>query len=193
MSLRPLKRAVKRAFSSRWGWPALGAIVRKPGVIVLMYHRILGADRSFDGMAVEKFSAQMRWLREHCDPIAPEALRERAARPTRVRPAVLVTFDDGYRDYHDLAYPVLESLGIPAVVFLATSFMDEGGMLWTDQVQSAALNTNKERVALPWSKSLSWFLAPLEYSRSLYHFSKKCWPQLRHVNTGKKESSCRPA
>ena len=151
MSLGPLKRAVKGAFSSRWGWRSVGALVRKPGVIVLMYHRILGADRSFDGMAVEKFSAQMRWLREHCDPIAADALRERAARPTRVRPAVLVTFDDGYRDYHDLAYPVLESLGIPAVVFLATSFMDEGGMLWTDQVQSAALNTHKERVTLPWS------------------------------------------
>ncbi|MGZ3438191.1 MAG: polysaccharide deacetylase family protein [Polyangia bacterium] len=149
--LGTIKRAVKRAFSSRWGWRSVGALVRKPGVIVLMYHRINGADRSFEGMAVETFAAQMRWLSDHCDPIAPDALKERAARPSRVRPAVLVTFDDGYRDYHDLAYPVLESLGIPAVVFLATSFLDEGGMLWTDQVVSAALNTRKERVTLPWS------------------------------------------
>ncbi|MDB4969228.1 MAG: polysaccharide deacetylase, partial [Myxococcales bacterium] len=149
--LRTLKRAVKRTFSSRWGWRSLGPIVRKRGVIVLMYHRILGADRSWDGLPVEKFAAQMRWVRDHCDPIGPEALVERAERPSRVRPAVLVTFDDGYRDYHDHAYPVLESLGIPAVVFLATSFLDEGGMLWTDEVHLAARNTRRDRVTLPWS------------------------------------------
>lgn len=149
--VRTIKRAVKQTFSSRWGWRAFGPILRKPGVIVLMYHRILGADRTLAGLPVETFTSQMRWLKQHCDPIAPDVLRERVQRPSRVRPAVLVTFDDGYRDYHDLAYPVLESLGIPAVVFLATSFLDEGGMLWTDEVQWAALSTPKERVTLPWA------------------------------------------
>jgi peptidoglycan/xylan/chitin deacetylase (PgdA/CDA1 family) len=145
------KRFVKRTFSSHWGWRALGPILRKPGVIVLTYHRILGSDRSLTGLPIEMFATQMRWLRDHCDPIGPEALVERAQRPSRVRPAVLVTFDDGYRDYHDLAYPVLEALRIPALVFLATSFMDGGGMLWTDEVQWAALNTRRDRVRLPWN------------------------------------------
>jgi peptidoglycan/xylan/chitin deacetylase (PgdA/CDA1 family) len=71
---------------------------------------------------------------------------------------VLITFDDGYRDYHDVAYPVLESLGIPSTVFLATSFMDEGGMLWTDEVQWAALSTRRDRVTLPWADEPSMAL-----------------------------------
>lgn len=146
-----LKHAVKRGVSSRWGWRSVGALLRKPGVIVLTYHRILGEDRSWSGLPVERFASQMRWLREHCDPIAVDNLRDEAARPRRARPAVLVTFDDGYRDYHDLAYPVLESLGIPAVVFVVTSLLDEGGMMWTDQVQSASLAAKKDRVTLPWS------------------------------------------
>jgi len=93
----------------------------------------------------------MRWVRDRCEPIGPEALIDHAKRPSRTRPPVLITFDDGYRDYHDLAYPVLESLGIPAVVFLATSFMDEGGIMWTEQLQFAAKSTRKERMTLPWS------------------------------------------
>ncbi|MCU1279092.1 MAG: hypothetical protein JWM53_2638, partial [bacterium] len=39
VSVRTLKRAVKRTFSSYWGWRSLGPILRKPGVIVLTYHR----------------------------------------------------------------------------------------------------------------------------------------------------------
>jgi len=50
----------------------------------------------------------MQWLRAHCDPIGPDALVERSRSPRRTKPAVLVTFDDGYRSYHDLAYPVLK-------------------------------------------------------------------------------------
>jgi peptidoglycan/xylan/chitin deacetylase (PgdA/CDA1 family) len=154
-SLKPalggLKRAAKRAFATPLGWRLAGPLLRAPGVIVLMYHRINGADSSFPGLPVESFAAQMRWLRDNCDVIAPEALIERAQRPTRVRPAVLITFDDGYRDYHDRAYPVLKQLGLPAVVFIATSFIDHGGMIWTEEVQAAATATRLPRVSLPWS------------------------------------------
>jgi len=145
------KRWVKRAFASPLGWRVAGPLLRAPGVIVLMYHRILGEDRSLVGLPVEQFSAQMRWVRDQCDPIHPDQLIERSRRPRRPRPSVLITFDDGYRDYHDLAHPVLKALGIPAVVFLATSFLDEGGMIWTDRVQLAALSTRRDRVTLPWS------------------------------------------
>src|SRR6185436_3019990 len=143
--------AVKRGLESPAGWRLAGPLLRKPGVIVLTYHRISRGDEPLTGLPVEAFAAEMRWVRDNCDPIRPEALTERANDPRRAKPAVLITFDDGYRNYHDLAYPVLKQLGIPAVVFLATSFMDGGGMLWTEQVQLAALSTRRDRVELPWT------------------------------------------
>jgi peptidoglycan/xylan/chitin deacetylase (PgdA/CDA1 family) len=149
---------VKRAVASSWGWKAVGLAVRTPGVTVLMYHRISGTDHRLPGLPVEVFAGQMRWLRDRCDPVRPEQLVERAERPNRARPAVLVTFDDGYRDYHDLAYPILKKLDIPATVFLATSCMDEGGMIWTDQVQWAALSTSRDRIRLPWERESEIFL-----------------------------------
>jgi len=146
-----LKTIVKRTVASPVGWRVAGAVLRKPGVIVLMYHRILGRDRTLSGLPVECFAEQMRWVHDNCDPIGLDAFVDRVARPSRLRPAVLVTFDDGFRDYHDLAYPVLKGLRIPAVVFVATSFLDAGGMIWTDEVQWAVQSTRQARVKLPWS------------------------------------------
>ena len=151
MNVRDLKRLAKRALASPLGWRLAGPLLRAPGVTVLMYHRINGAGGILPGLPVEDFAAQMRWLRDNCDLIEPEAVMELAQRPSRLRPAVLITFDDGYRDYHDRAYPVLKQLGIPSLVFLATSFIDEGGMIWTEEVQAAALATRLPRARLPWS------------------------------------------
>jgi peptidoglycan/xylan/chitin deacetylase (PgdA/CDA1 family) len=41
-----------------------------------------------------------------------------------------LTFDDGYRDNHDVVYPLLSSLGIPFAVYVATSFPDRSHVPW---------------------------------------------------------------
>lgn len=146
-SLR-VRSAVKRILGSNLAWDVMGPLVRPPGVIVMMFHRVLRAGDERPGISIDRFAELMRWVRHHCDPIAPEVLAERARHPRRRRPAVLVTFDDGYRDYHDLAYPVLRELGIPATVFLVTSLVDGGGTLWTDRVQTAAELTQRTSARL---------------------------------------------
>ncbi len=116
-----------------------------------MYHRILGDDRSLHGTNSEHFLAHMKWVRENFDPIGPDELEERVRRQGRFsRPAALVTFDDGYRCYHDIAYPILRELGIPALVFLSTALIDEGVSPWTDQLQWAAQNSRASSIRLPW-------------------------------------------
>jgi peptidoglycan/xylan/chitin deacetylase (PgdA/CDA1 family) len=49
------------------------------------------------------------------------ARREARALPPRV---FVVTFDDGYENNFLNALPILESLGVPATIYLATSFVD---------------------------------------------------------------------
>jgi peptidoglycan/xylan/chitin deacetylase (PgdA/CDA1 family) len=41
-------------------------------------------------------------------------------------PTLVVTFDDAYRSVLELAYPVLESLRVPATIFVVTDFADDG-------------------------------------------------------------------
>lgn len=47
-----------------------------------------------------------------------------------MRPFVAFTFDDGYRDNAEFAYPILKRLGVPFTIYLPTSFMDHEGELW---------------------------------------------------------------
>jgi peptidoglycan/xylan/chitin deacetylase (PgdA/CDA1 family) len=145
----PVKQTVRKLVGTPLGWRLARAAVRSPGALVLMYHRVGPADAAFKSVSVADFRRQMSWLARNCRPIAPEALEASAREPDRMRPAVLVTFDDGYRDYHDHAWPVLRELGIPALVFLSTDFMDRGGLLWSEALRWALAHTRRERAGLP--------------------------------------------
>jgi peptidoglycan/xylan/chitin deacetylase (PgdA/CDA1 family) len=95
----------------------------------------------------------MEWLAHHFRVIGADDLRQTALRPRGGRFPVLVTFDDGFRDYHDVAYPILRRLGLPALVFVVTDLVDHGGLVWTDQLQLAFLRTHRPRVRLPWAET----------------------------------------
>jgi peptidoglycan/xylan/chitin deacetylase (PgdA/CDA1 family) len=43
---------------------------------------------------------------------------------------VCLTFDDGYRDIKEHAYPILKAAGVPFAIYVATSFPDRLGELW---------------------------------------------------------------
>lgn len=43
---------------------------------------------------------------------------------------VCITFDDGYRDNFEFAYPVLKKYEVPFAIYVATSFADRIGELW---------------------------------------------------------------
>jgi peptidoglycan/xylan/chitin deacetylase (PgdA/CDA1 family) len=49
-------------------------------------------------------------------------------------PAALVTFDDGYRDNYDTAFPILRELGVPATFFVASGFLERPQLPWWDHV-----------------------------------------------------------
>ncbi len=56
--------------------------------------------------------------------------------PPSARPTASITFDDGYRDNHDLVAPVLCQRGVHATFFIATAFTD-GDCMWNDWLMEA--------------------------------------------------------
>lgn len=46
-----------------------------------------------------------------------------------------LTVDDGYRDFADVAQPLLQQFDVPATVFLTTGFVDAALWQWWDRVQ----------------------------------------------------------
>ena len=120
----------------------LAAPFRHAGCFVLTYHRIGDGERRFPHIPKAVFEAQMRWLQANCDIIEPGAVRARVAAPNPRRPPVLITFDDGYRDFYENAYPILSRLRIPVVVFLPTRFIDDGTPFWWDLLDAALHDTS---------------------------------------------------
>lgn len=47
---------------------------------------------------------------------------------------MLVTFDDGYRDLYEVAYPVLQAHGVRATMFICSGFVDGLASAWWDEI-----------------------------------------------------------
>ncbi len=99
----------------------LGRDLRR--VVVLCYHSVHPHKR-FASATPELFTRHLEWLREHCDLIPFAAAPGDAARRARARPAVAITFDDGYEDNHQYALPILSGLGVPATLFVTVGFIE---------------------------------------------------------------------
>jgi peptidoglycan/xylan/chitin deacetylase (PgdA/CDA1 family) len=153
-----LKRSLRRLGALPAVWAAALAARGGAGLVVLMYHRI-GTHPVFQGVEPDRFRRQMRWLRRNCAVIAPEDLEAGLRGERGGRPPVLLTFDDGYRDFHDVAFPVLRELGLPAVVFLSTGLLDEGGALWSDRLRWAIHASGRPDVRFPWADGEAHSLA----------------------------------
>jgi len=93
--------------------------------VILLYHSV--GTKAIRSVSPDRFARQMEWVRDHfdvrCLRAGFEDLRDGSRRP------LVVTFDDGYRDNHEEAFPVLESLGLTATFFVSTNHV--GGQMDT--------------------------------------------------------------
>jgi len=58
------------------------------------------------------------------------------------RPFACLTFDDGYRDNLEVAYPIFKRHNLPFAVYICTDFADGRGDLWWLALEKAVLRTD---------------------------------------------------
>jgi peptidoglycan/xylan/chitin deacetylase (PgdA/CDA1 family) len=102
-------------------WSRTEAGARDPGVDILMYHSIGNAPGP-TSIPPEIFRAQLALLAETgCAVLPLPALAEwHGGGPAAPPRAVVITFDDGFADFAEHAWPALRAHGFPATVFLPT-------------------------------------------------------------------------
>jgi peptidoglycan/xylan/chitin deacetylase (PgdA/CDA1 family) len=96
----------------------------KNGVRIFMYHHIGLPEDSEKGdffVTAELFSQQLDWLNKYCSPLSLAQLEDcfLNKKPLPAN-AVLLTFDDGYLDNYEYAYPLAMEKNIPLTIFLTT-------------------------------------------------------------------------
>jgi len=146
-----LNRGARLLFHGAGGLRLVRWLHRK-GLRILMYHRFPNA---------AGLDAQCRHIRKYYVPVSLSQVDSwlRCGGPLPPN-AMAVTIDDGYRDFGDVAYPVLAAWQIPVTVYLVSDFLDGGIWLWVDQVRFAFANSpvRRFRTELPGGQVLEFAL-----------------------------------
>jgi peptidoglycan/xylan/chitin deacetylase (PgdA/CDA1 family) len=116
---------------------------------VLTFHRVASAgaagfDPDVRDSNPEAFEWQVGMLKRYFNIVDTAALdAHRIGAPLPPNPA-LITFDDGYRDNHDNALPILQRHGVKAVFFVATKYIDERRLYWWERINRAAAAADED-------------------------------------------------
>ncbi len=113
---------------------------------ILMYHRILPKEkidmRIEPGMYVAPatFECHLRILKDKFNIVSMEDIvREDKSTffaKKNSKPCCVITFDDGWADFYEYAFPLLKKYELSAIVFLPTSYIGSLKIFWTDWVVS---------------------------------------------------------
>lgn len=145
------RQSLKQVRNSLFASIALLRIKLKlsPSLVILTYHRILPGQSSLrhteqPGMIISPEALDMHlsilkrlgaefvsldtWL---------EAQRQNKTQP---RLAVAVTFDDGWQDNYEHAFPVLKKHKVPATIFLVSRRINTPWQFWPEQVLDLLIN-----------------------------------------------------
>lgn len=108
---------------------------------VIMYHSIDRNDKSTKlSVSPESFERQMAFLRKHrYNVVGLDAITRYMERKEPIPPKTLaITFDDGFYNNYQYAYPVLKKYGIPATIFVIVDKVGQPGYLGLDEMREMA-------------------------------------------------------
>ena len=177
-------------------------------VTILCYHRVVvdithAEQEAPCGMVIsaETFRRQMELVRENYEALPlDEAVAMLRGERSAKRPALAITFDDGYRDFHGLAWPILRELGLPATVFVPTAYIGSGRMLDHDRFYRHVTKANSRGLSLrvPLVKAglsagtVSAVCAEVDSSRVYSHLSSLPFALRERVLDSLDEFMCEP-
>jgi len=101
---------------------------------ILMYHRFSAKPKA-NCVSADVFEQQLIYLKKHFNVISLSTLREcREHGKQTPRNSVVLTVDDGYRDFYTVAFPLLKKHEVPATLFVTSGFIDQELWLWPDKI-----------------------------------------------------------
>lgn len=130
---------------------------RMSGVSVVLPYYHMVSDESvphvkhlYSYRNVRQFTQDLDFFLTHYEPITlHDLLGHLDGKKTLPKHCFLLTFDDGFREMHDVVAPILRAKGVPATFFLTSGFIDNA-----DMAHHAKLSLLVEHVAQSTNKNL---------------------------------------
>lgn len=112
--------------------------------VILLYHRIIPHKWKMRVSSVpeikvdeESFERQLQFLSKSYNVISFEELIQTLKKGARFRPkTVAITFDDGWEDNYEFAWPLLKKYDLPAIIFLTTGYIGTHKVFWQERLLS---------------------------------------------------------
>ena len=121
-----------------------------PKVVILMYHSVMDhPERELSTLggiihSTEVFREQMRMLARDYQPVTmDDALLFVKGEKELPSHPVVVTFDDGYADNYEVAMPILNEVGVPAMFYITVDSVDKGTPPWPTGLRHSFSTTRK--------------------------------------------------
>jgi hypothetical protein len=116
---------------------------------ILAYHMICDEPNGFfPESSLETFIKQIKYLIQNYRVLPLVEIAQRMSGGKSVRRCAAVTFDDGFRDNYEKAFPILKQLQIPATIFLTTGFVESGQAPWFIEFRYLFMQTPKSRLEI---------------------------------------------
>lgn len=112
----------------------------KPGLYCFNYHRVGDRDESpFDpnvySCDAENFTRQIELIKKTFEVVGLEELNTILAEQSYLtKPYAVITFDDGYLDNYQTAYPILKTLDVKGVFFVPINYISQRIVPWWDEI-----------------------------------------------------------
>ena len=163
--MNPARQVAKLAVHSLYASAALARVKlgRAPALVILTYHRVLPANHPARATEQPGMMISPEALERHLELMKSLGaefvslngwLKEAEAGNPLPRLAVAVTFDDGWQDNYQYAFPILKKHQIPGTIFLVSRRVNTEWQFWPERVLNLLIN-HTDRLEDP---ALSWLL-----------------------------------
>ncbi len=137
---------------------------------VVTFHRVAspgapGFDPDVADTTPVAFARQVEILKRYFTLVDTLDLQaHRSGVPLPDNPA-MITFDDGYRDNHDEALPILKRLDAKAVFFVSTGHVADRRLFWWEKINNLVLRSPCARLTLSYPEAIELDTSDMEGRR----------------------------
>ena len=178
---------VKRFCLTIPGFEVFCRLITIKHIRVLMYHRFAeDEEKSQRPITRQLFSKQLHYCSMHHEFIsAKQHLEYLELGWPGSRPPLVITVDDGYSDFYDVAFPVLKRFSVPATLFVTTGFVLNETWFWWDKIFFILEKLPKEPLSFNFlGKTIS---GTVESSNGVESIWRQIAPALSEMQNEKKE------